>query len=159
MPRRTRSLVRHGQDKVDPKFGRNNVNALINKVMLSGKKHVAMHLVYGAMEKAAVRLKKDQIEVFDQVMENILPVIEVRAKRIGGANYQVPTEIPAHRRNALALRWLVDSARARKGQPMEEKLAIELVDAYNNTGTVVKKKEETHRMADANKAMAHFSKF
>jgi small subunit ribosomal protein S7 len=159
MPRRTRALIRHGQDKLDPKFGRNNVNALINKVMLNGKKHVAMRLVYSAIDKAAAKLKKDQIEVFDQVMDNIMPMVEVRAKRIGGANYQVPTEIPAHRRNALALRWLVDSARARKGQSMEEKLAVEMVDAYNNTGTVVKKKEETHRMAEANRALAHYSKF
>jgi small subunit ribosomal protein S7 len=157
MPRR--NTVFPVRDYLDPRYRNGDIGKLINKVMQSGKKATALNTVYGALDMAADKLKKDQLEVFNQMLENITPIVEVKARRIGGANYQVPTEIKPRRRLSLAFRWLVDIARTRTGKPMTEKLALEMIDAYNNTGTVVKKKEETHKMADANKALAHFSKF
>jgi small subunit ribosomal protein S7 len=157
MPRR--NTIFPTRDYHDPRYHNADIGKLINAIMISGKKETALNIVYGAMDVAAAKLKKDQIEVFNQILENITPVVEVKARRIGGANYQVPTEIKPRRRLSLALRWLVQTARTRPGKPMTDKLALEMIDAYNNTGAVVKKKEETHKMAEANKALAHFSKF
>ncbi len=157
MPRRTKNfLVR---DFLDPRFKNADIGKLVNKLMISGKKEMALSAIYDALDMAAEKLKKEPIDIFNTMLENIMPVVEVKARRIGGANYQVPTEIKPRRRLSLAYKWLITISRARPGKPMAEKLALEIIDAYNNTGSVVKKKEETHKMADANKALAHFSKF
>ncbi|OIQ00562.1 30S ribosomal protein S7 [Candidatus Wirthbacteria bacterium CG2_30_54_11] len=157
MPRRQRNFKKRAQ--VDPRFKNDKVNLLINRVMVDGKKHIAQGIVYNALDKAAERLKKDPMVIFDTVLTNITPIVEVKSRRIGGASYQIPTEIAPGRRLSLAFRWLVQYSRARTGVPMEDKLTAELVDAFNNTGTAVKKKEDTHKMADANKALAHYSKY
>lgn len=143
----------------DPRYGNLEIGKLINKIMQGGNKQTSIDIVYGALDIAAKKLSKDHVEVFNQMLENIMPVVEVKARRIGGANYQVPTEIKPGRRLALALRWLTEIARGKTGKPMVDRLAAEIIDGYNNTGAVVKKKEETHKMAEANKALAHFSKF
>jgi len=159
MPRRIRPFHKARADRKDPRFQHDSITALINVVMVDGKKHTASGIVYAGIENAAAQLKKEPVAVYEQALENIMPLVEVKAKRVGGANYQVPTEIPTARRHALALRWLVQAARKRKGGTMGDHLKQELLDAYNNTGSVVKKKEEVHKMAEANKALAHFSKF
>lgn len=141
----------------DPKYGSALVTKLINYVMRKGKKSLARRIVYEAFEIVKERLKKDPLEVFEEAIKNVGPLLEVRPKRIGGATYQVPMEVKEHRRIALALRWIVEAARSKKGKPMEEKLAQELIDAYHNTGTAVKKKETMHKMAEANKAFAHYA--
>ncbi len=127
--------------------------------MLNGKKHKAQETVYEAMDVAAAKLKKDQLAVIEEALDNVIPLVEVRARRIGGASYQIPTEINPHRRQSLGVRWLVQYARQRTGMPIAQKLAAEIVDAYNKTGSAHKKREDTHKMADANKALAHYSKF
>lgn len=132
------------------------VAKLINKVMWDGKKTTAQKIVYGAFDIIREKTKKDPLEVFRQAVENVKPVLEVRPRRVGGATYQVPIEVQEPRRTSLALRWIVEAARARKGRPMKEKLAEEIIAAYNNTGTAIKKKEDTHRMAEANRAFAHY---
>ena len=159
MPRKkTKSLVREIQP--DRLYNSVAVQRLVNRVMLDGKKQIAERLVYGAMQKAADRLKvKNPIEVFDQAIKNIQPHMETRSRRVGGANYQIPFEVKGQRQNHLTTMWLVQAARARKGMSMEERLALEFVDAYNNTGAAVKKKEDTHKMAEANRAFAHFARF
>ena len=129
---------------------------LINVIMKNGKKSLAQRIVYGAFEKVSEKLQKgDPVDLLIGALESARPRLEVKSRRVGGATYQVPVEISYERQESLALRWIVDAANARKSQPMQEALAAELVDAYNNTGTVVKKKEDTHKMAQANRAFAH----
>jgi small subunit ribosomal protein S7 len=131
----------------------------INKVMLHGKKSVAEKIVYQALATAGERLNRDGLEVFEQALRNSSPTIEVKPKRVGGSTYQVPVEVKADRRIALAIRWLLTAARSRSGKPMFERLAAELMDAYNNTGATVKRREEVHRMAEANRAFSHYARF
>jgi len=159
MPRKkTKSLVRDIPG--DRLYDSVTVQRLINRVMLDGKKQVAERLVYGAMQKAADKLKiKNPLEVFEQAFKNIQPHMETRSRRVGGANYQIPFEVKGQRQNHLTTMWLVAASRSRKGMSMEDRLALELIDAFNNTGTAVKKKEDTHKMADANRAFAHFARF
>ncbi|MDY6848020.1 MAG: 30S ribosomal protein S7 [Geoalkalibacter sp.] len=140
----------------DPKFGDLLVAKFINAVMLDGKKSVAESIVYGALELAAERSGEEPIEIFRKALENVRPVLEVKSRRVGGATYQVPVEVRADRRNALALRWVKTYAAARGEKTMRERLAGELLDAMNGRGAAVKKREDTHRMAEANKAFAHY---
>ena len=140
----------------DPVYGDKVVTKLINQVMLDGKKGIAQGIVYEAFTIASEKVGSDPKEMFMQALGNIMPMVEVKARRVGGANYQVPIEIRAERRQTLAIRWLVAAARKRSERNMSDRLANELVDAFNNTGAAVKKKEDTHRMAEANKAFAHF---
>ena len=140
----------------DPIYNNKVVTKLINNIMLDGKKGVAQKIVYGAFERIADKSEKPAIEVFEEAMNNIMPVLEVKARRIGGANYQVPIEVRADRRQTLALRWLTTYSRQRGEKTMEERLANELLDAMNNTGASVKRKEDMHKMAEANKAFAHY---
>ncbi|MGB8452276.1 MAG: 30S ribosomal protein S7 [Anaerocolumna sp.] len=140
----------------DPIYNSKIVTKLINNIMLDGKKGTAQKIVYGAFDKVAAKTGKEAIEIFEEAMNNIMPVLEVKARRIGGATYQVPIEVRPDRRQALALRWLTLYSRKRGEKTMEEKLANELMDAANNTGSAVKKKEDMHKMADANKAFAHY---
>ena len=139
----------------DPMYGSKVVTKLINQIMLDGKKGTAQTIVY-AFKIAAEKLNQEPMDIFKQAMDNIMPVVEVKARRVGGANYQVPVEIRPERRQTLAIRWLVINTRKRSEREMANKLAAELMDAYNNAGGTVKKKEDTHRMAEANKAFAHF---
>ena len=139
----------------DPVYHSKVVTKLINQIMYDGKRGTAQEIVYTAFNIMSEKLQKDAMEIFEQAMNNIMPVLEVKARRVGGANYQVPIEIRPERRQTLALRWLVISTRKRSEREMSNKLAAELIDAYNNTGGAVKK-EDTHRMAEANKAFAHF---
>lgn len=143
----------------DARFNSVPVSQFINKVMLNGKKSTAQRIVYEALELAASRLNRTPMEVFDQAIRNAGPAIEVKPKRVGGATYQVPIEVKSDRRQALAMRWLLISARAKSGKPMREKLAQELVDACNNTGNTIKRKEDVQRMAEANRAFSHYGKF
>jgi small subunit ribosomal protein S7 len=132
------------------------VTKLVNQIMLDGKKGVAQKIVYGAFERIREKSGKDPVEIFETAMGNIMPVLEVKAKRIGGATYQVPIEVKPERRQALALRWITNFSRARGEKTQEERLANELMDAANNTGAAVKRKEDMHKMAEANKAFAHY---
>jgi small subunit ribosomal protein S7 len=140
----------------DPIYNSKVVTKLINNIMLDGKRGTAQKIVYGAFDRIAAKSGKEAIEVFEEAMNNIMPVLEVKARRIGGATYQVPIEVRPDRRQALALRWLTLYSRKRGEKTMEEKLANELFDASNNTGSSVKKKEDMHKMAEANKAFAHY---
>lgn len=140
----------------DPVYGSVVVAKLVNSIMLDGKKGVAQEIVYSAFNRINEMTGEEPIEVFEKAMSNIMPVLEVKARRIGGANYQVPIEVRPERRQTLALRWLTNATRARGEKTMSERLAKELIDASNNAGASVKKKEDTHRMAEANKAFAHF---
>ncbi len=140
----------------DVRFNSVDVQAFINYVMKNGKKSLAARLVYDAMDLAEQRAKKDGLEVFDQAFKNVSPVMEVKPRRVGGATYQVPMEVPPGRRFALASRWILDAARSRSGRSFSEKLASELVDASNNTGSAIRKREETHKMAEANRAFSHY---
>ncbi|MGB0383626.1 MAG: 30S ribosomal protein S7 [Ardenticatenaceae bacterium] len=140
----------------DPKFGSELAGRFINKVMIDGKKSKAQRIFYNALEISEKRIGQPGLSVFEQAVRNITPLMEVRPRRVGGSTYQVPMEVRAVRRESLALRWLIKASRARNGRSMAQKLANELMDAYNNTGAAVKKKEDTHRMAEANKAYSHF---
>jgi small subunit ribosomal protein S7 len=140
----------------DPVYNSKIVTRFINKVMLSGKKGVAESIVYDAFDIIRAKTGKDPLEVFETAMKNVMPVLEVRARRVGGANYQVPVEVRADRRLSLGIRWLVNYSRLRGEKTMHERLAAELLDAANNTGASIKKKEDTHKMAEANKAFAHY---
>ena len=140
----------------DPVYGSKVVTKLINQVMLDGKRSIAQKIVYDAFETASSKLNVPAMDMFNQVMENLKPVLEVKARRVGGSTYQVPIEIRAERRQTLAIRWLVANARKRSDRTMAGKLAGELMDAYNNAGGAFKKKEEVHRMAEANKAFASY---
>ena len=140
----------------DPVYNSKLVTRFINKVMYDGKKGIAETIVYDAFEIIRSKLGQDPMEVFDQALKNVMPVLEVRARRIGGANYQVPVEVRADRRQTLGIRWVVNYARLRGERTMKERLAGELMDAFNNAGAAIKKKEDTHKMAEANKAFAHY---
>ena len=140
----------------DPKFGDIVLSKFMNSVMLDGKKSVAEGIVYGALESVETRLKREPIGVFHDALNNVKPGIEVRSRRVGGATYQVPVEVRTERRQALAIRWLIQAARGRNDRTMIERLSAELLDAANNRGNAVKKKDDTHRMAEANKAFAHY---
>ena len=140
----------------DPVYNSKILTKFINQIMLDGKKGVAESIVYGAFDIIKEKTGNDPMDVFNTAMKNVMPVLEVKARRVGGANYQVPIEVRADRRQALAIRWLVVYARKRGGKSMQEKLAGELMDAANNTGASVKKREDTHKMAEANKAFAHY---
>ena len=140
----------------DPIYGSKVISKLINGIMLDGKKGVAQKIVYDALALINERTGEDALEVFEKAMNNIMPVLEVKARRVGGANYQVPVEVRSDRRQTLGIRWLVNYTRARGEKGMVEKLAKEIIDASNSTGATVKKKEDTHKMAEANKAFAHY---
>jgi small subunit ribosomal protein S7 len=140
----------------DPLYHDRMITKLINKVMYDGKKGIAQKICYGAFDIIRKKTGKDPLDVFQEAMKNVMPVLEVRPRRVGGATYQVPMEVRQDRRQALGIRWLVDYARARSERTMKEKLAAEIMDAANGTGGAVKKKEETHKMAEANKAFAHY---
>lgn len=140
----------------DPVYNSKLVTRFVNKVMLDGKKGVAETIVYEAFDIIRAKTGKDPLEVFDAAMKNVMPVLEVRARRVGGANYQVPVEVRPDRRLSLGIRWLVNYTRLRGEKTMRERLAAELLDAANNTGASVKKREDTHKMAEANKAFAHY---
>ena len=154
MPRKGHTQKR--EVLADPMYNNVVVTKLINNIMLDGKKGVAQKIVYGAFDRVAEKTGKEALEVFEEAMNNIMPVLEVKARRIGGATYQVPIEVRADRRQALALRWLTMFSRKRCEKTQEERLANEIMDAANNTGASVKRKEEMHRMAEANKAFAHY---
>ena len=140
----------------DPKFGDRVVSKFMNNLMYAGKKSVAEGIVYGAFDKVEDKMKREPVEVFHEALDNIKPSIEVRSRRVGGATYQVPVEVRPERREALAIRWLITAAKNRNEKTMEEKLAGELSDAVQNRGTAVKKREDTHKMAEANKAFSHY---
>jgi len=155
MPRRRE--IQKRERIPDPLYGSTLVTRMVNIVMRDGKKSVAEHIVYGAIEKAGETLKVSPLEAFETALNNVKPVVEVRSRRVGGATYQVPGEVRPERRIALAMRWLVQYARARRSERgMADRLAAELVDAYRGEGAAIKKREDTHRMADANKAFAHY---
>src|SRR5690606_8871882 len=155
--KKTKELTRDIQP--DRLYNSVAVQRLINRVMRDGKKQLAERLVYGGMQKAADKLKvKNPLDVFEQAMANIRPSVETRSRRVGGANYQIPFEVKGQRQNHLTTMWFVEAARARSGMSMEDRIALELVDAYNETGAAVKKKEDTHKMAEANRAFAHFAR-
>lgn len=152
---------RHSAEKreiaPDPVYGSTLLAKFINRVMIGGKKSVARTLIYNALDKFAKKVKSDNpLEAFEQAMENAKPALEVKSRRIGGATYQVPIEIAPSRRIAMAMRWIINHSRSKTGRSMEDGLAAELVDCYNNQGTTIKKKDDTHRMAEANKAYAHY---
>jgi small subunit ribosomal protein S7 len=140
----------------DVRYGSVHVAMFVNRLMKSGKKSTAYRIMYDAMELVENRTSKDALEVFDQALNNVMPVIEVKPRRVGGATYQIPMEVSQDRRISLAMRWLLAAARARHGKTMADKLANELMDALNNQGAAIKKREDTHRMAEANRAFAHF---
>ncbi len=154
MPRK--GHTQHRDVLADPIYNDKVVTKLINQVMLDGKKGVAQRIVYGAFETVEEKTGKPALEVFKQAMENIMPVLEVKARRIGGATYQVPIEVRPDRRQALALRWLTSFSRSRGERTMKERLANEIMEAAENTGSSVKRKEDVHKMAEANKAFAHY---
>lgn len=140
----------------DPVYGSEMVTRLINKILVSGQRSVAEHICYDALERVRQKTKRDPLEIFDQAVKNATPLVEVRARRVGGANYQVPIEVRPERRSSLAIRWLAQYSRSRGERTMAERLAAEIMDAANGTGGAVKKREDTHRMAEANKAFAHY---
>ncbi len=140
----------------DPRFQSRLVTAFTNKVLRNGKKSTAERIVYGAFDRIEEQTGRPGIDVFEQAVRNITPIIEVKPRRVGGATYQVPVDIRSERRQALALRWLLTAARSRGARSMEERLAAEMLDAANNTGAAVRRKEETHRMAEANRAFVHY---
>lgn len=158
MPRKvTKSLIRVVQP--DRMYNSVQVQKLINRVMKDGKKQVAERLVYGGMQKAADKVKvQNPLEVFEQAFGNIKPSVETRSRRVGGANYQIPFEVRGQRQQHLTTMWFVAAARSHKGMSMEDRIAMELTDAYNNTGIAVKKREDTQKMAEANRAFAHFAR-
>ena len=140
----------------DPVYNSKTVTKFINKVMLSGKKSVAQRVVYDAFDAIREKTGKDPLEIFETALKNVMPVLEVRARRVGGANYQVPVEVRPERRMTLGIRWIVNYARLRSEKTMDARLSAELMDAANNTGASIKRKEDTHKMAEANKAFAHY---
>jgi small subunit ribosomal protein S7 len=141
----------------DAKYGDRVLTKFMNNLMYDGKKSVAEGIVYGAMERVEGRMRREPVEVFHEALDNVKPAVEVRSRRVGGATYQVPVEVRPERREALAIRWLIDASRKRNENTMEERLAAELMDAVNGRGTAVKKREDTHKMADANKAFSLLS--
>ncbi len=154
MSRRHRAQKR--EVNPDPKYGDFIISKFMNSIMYSGKKSVAETIVYSALSAIEEKVKKDPVELFHKALENVSPNVEVRSRRVGGATYQVPVDVRSERRQALAIRWLISAARARNENTMVGRLASELIDASNNRGTAVKKREDTHRMAEANRAFAHY---
>lgn len=155
MSRRHRAEKRVPQP--DPVYGSEEISRFINKIMIGGKKTTARRIVYGAIKKFAAKVQaNDELEAFEKALENAKPSLEVKSRRIGGSTYQVPIEVPPARRSAIAMRWVIGFARSKAGRSMEDGLAIELADCYNNQGTTIKKKDDTHRMAESNKAFAQF---
>lgn len=154
MPRRAR--IQRRETMPDPVYKSRTIAKFVNKIMIGGKKGLAERIMYDALQVVGERTNRDALEVFEQAMRNATPVLEVKPKRVGGATLQVPVEIKGERRQSLAIRWLLRSARTRSGRTMSEKLAAELLDAANNTGATIKKREDTHKMAEANKAYAHY---
>jgi small subunit ribosomal protein S7 len=151
---------RHGAEKrevnPDPKFGDLVLSKFMNSIMYEGKKSAAETIVYGALDRIQTKAKSDPLQMFHQALENVMPAVEVRSRRVGGATYQVPVDVRTERRQALAIRWIITAARARNENTMEERLSGELLDAANNRGTAVKKREDTHKMAEANRAFSHY---
>ena len=151
---------RHAAEKreilPDAKYGDKVLTKFMNNLMLDGKKSIAESIVYGALDRVQSKLKREPVEAFHEALNNVKPSVEVRSRRVGGATYQVPVEVRTERREALAIRWLITAARKRNENTMEERLAAELSDAVNNRGTAVKKREDTHKMAEANKAFSHY---
>jgi small subunit ribosomal protein S7 len=141
---------------IDPLYKSSIIPKLINSIMYDGKKTIAERIIYDAIEKIKSKVKEEPIDVFNQAINNIKPTVEVRSRRVGGATYQVPVEVKSKRSQALALRWLIDASRKRKDKKMADKIFNEIFDAYQNKGSAIKKKEDTHKMADSNKAFAHF---
>jgi small subunit ribosomal protein S7 len=154
MPRRTKIVPR--VPAPDARYNSETISRFINKVMERGKKGLAERIVYEAMDIIQTRTGRNPLEVFEQALYNATPVLEVKPRRVGGATYQVPVQIEGRRRQSLAIRWLLNSARSRNGKTMQEKLANELLDAFNGTGATIKRREDTHRMAEANRAFAHY---
>ena len=154
MPRRAR--VDKREPVPDSRFGSRTLTRFTNKLMVSGKKSTAERIVYGALDTIERQTRRSPIEVFDQALRNASPMLEVKPRRVGGATYQVPVEIKGDRKTSLAMRWLINSARSRSGRSMTEKLAAELLDAFNQTGATIRRRDETHRMAEANKAFSHY---
>lgn len=140
----------------DTRYNSTVISKFVGRMMLDGKKSVSMRIVYEALDTLKQKMEKDPLEVFLKALDNVKPLVEVKSRRVGGATYQVPIEIRESRREALAMRWVITAARAKSGHGMGERLASELLDAYNNTGTAYRKKEDTHKMAEANKAFAHY---
>ncbi len=162
MPRRARSFEKHVPGP-DPKFGNVKYSKFVNYMMLNGKKSVAQKIFYTALDIIGDKMKNEEVsdsrQIFDIALKNIAPLMEIKGRRIGGSNYQVPMEVQEPRRTSLGMKWMIAAARARKGAPMAQRLAYEVMDAFNKTGSAVKKREDTHRMAEANKAFAHFARF
>lgn len=154
MSRRRRAVKRINAP--DPVYHDKNIATFINKLMYDGKKSIAEAIFYQALDIAAKKTKKEPLEVFNQALQNVMPVLEVKSRRVGGASYQIPIEVSPDRRITLGMRWIISFARKRTGKPMHEKLSLELTDAANRVGAAVKKKEDTHKMAEANKAFAHY---
>ncbi|MEK7124932.1 MAG: 30S ribosomal protein S7 [Patescibacteria group bacterium] len=152
-----RPIKKRNTIQPDPRHGSLVVAKFINKVMVAGKKSVASRIVYGALDNAAKKAGKTPNELLEKVLEHVSPTVELKSRRVGGANYQVPIEVRPERRLALAIRWIVDAARSQKGKNMHVRLSEEFLNAFNNTGTAVKKRADVHRMADANKAFAHLA--
>ncbi len=154
MPRRRRPLKR--EVLKDPKFGSKLITKFINCMMYDGKKGISERIFYDAMDLIKEKVDKESVEVFEQALENVKPLVEVKSRRVGGATYQVPIEVRAERRQALGIRWLINYSRQRSENTMHQRLAGELLDAFNNNGASIKKKDDTHKMAEANKAFAHY---
>lgn len=140
----------------DVKYNSVVISKFVSRMMLDGKKATSVRIIYGALDLLKAKTEKDPLEVFLKALDNVKPMVEVKSRRVGGATYQVPIEIRESRREALAMRWVINAARSKSGRGMDERLAAELLDAYNNTGSAYKKKEDTHKMAEANKAFAHY---
>ena len=143
----------------DPKFQNQNIGKFINYIMKGGKKSTATHVVYDALDIVVEKTGKPAVEIFEAAMKNVAPAVEVKSRRVGGANYQIPIPVRGERRLQLSFRWMIDAAKSRKGKPMAIKIAEELISAANNEGTAVKKRADVHRMAEANRAFAHFARF
>jgi len=154
MPRRGK--IKKRKPKPDPFYNSTLISKFINTVMKEGKRSLAEKIIYGAMEIVKQKAKEDPLKIFEKAVENVRPMLETKSRRVGGATYQVPIEVPLHRSTSLAVRWLIRFARDRSGKSMEEKLAAEILDAAHNRGGAIKKKEDTHKMAEANRAFAHY---
>jgi small subunit ribosomal protein S7 len=155
MPRKKYTKIERPVE-ADPVYQSQTVTRFIARMMLSGKKNVCRTIMYSALERAAEKGQKEAMEIFNKALENVKPMVEVKSRRVGGATFQVPIEVKESRREALAMRWVIAAARKRNGRSMEEKLSNELLDAYSNTGAAFKKKEDMHKMAEANRAFAHY---
>lgn len=151
-----KKIARRAETPADPKYNSVLVSKFICRMMIDGKKATSTRLLYSAFDNIQKKTGEEPLAIFTKAIDNIKPVVEVKSRRVGGATYQVPTDVPEARREALAMRWIIGAARTRSGKGMDERLAAEVIDAYNNTGNAFKKREEVHRMAEANKAFSHF---